>query len=100
MRYVIDPSLFWVKKEKESQKEEKLAEQATKPPNPPPLPPPSCLDPPLKKVLLLPLRKVLLLNTILVFALVISQEPLVTPSLTIMARHLLLRMKTTISIPM
>ena len=99
MRYVIDPSLFWVKKEKESQKEEKLAEQATKPPNPP-SPPPSCLDPPLKKVLLLPLRKVLLLNTILVFALVISQEPLVTPSLTIMAGHLLLRMKTTISIPM
>ena len=100
MRYVIDPSLFWVKKEKESQKEEKLAEQATKPPNPPSPPPPSCLDPPLKKVLLLPLRKVLLLNTILDFALVISQEPLVTPSLTIMARHLLLRMKTTISIPM
>ena len=101
MRYVINPSLFWVKEEKESQKEEKLAEQATKPPTPPPPPPPpSCLDPPLKKVLLLPLRKVLLLNTILVFALVISQEPLVTPSLTIMAGHLLLRMKTTISIPM
>ena len=40
MRYVIDPSLFWVKKEKESQKEEKLAEEATKPPNLPPLPPP------------------------------------------------------------
>ena len=40
MRYVIDPSLFWVKKEKESQKEEKLAEQATKPPNPPSPPPP------------------------------------------------------------
>ena len=39
MRYVIDPSLFWVKKEKESQKEEKLAEQATKPPTPPPSPP-------------------------------------------------------------
>ena len=39
MRYVIDPSLFWVKKEKESQKEEKLTEQATKPPTPPPSPP-------------------------------------------------------------
>ena len=40
MRYVINPSLFWVKEEKESQKEEKLAEQATKPPTPPSPPPP------------------------------------------------------------
>ena len=39
MRCVINPSLFWVKKEKESQKEEKLVEEATKPPNLPPLPP-------------------------------------------------------------
>ena len=94
------PFLILGKKRKtiaEGGKAGRASDKTAKPPLPPP---PSCLDPPLKKVLLLPLRKVLLLNTILVFALVISQEPLVTPSLTIMAGHLLLRMKTTISIPM